>query len=873
MLPPGTRVGAYEVRALLGAGGMGEVYRAHDPRLGRDVALKVLPAAFSADRDRLARFAREARTLAALTHPHIAGIYGLEGPEGRPAIVLELVEGPTLAERLLSGPMPLADAIATGMQIAQALEAAHEKGIVHRDLKPANIKLTRDGSAKVLDFGLAKAFQVSAAPEAAQSPTVTADGTRAGTVLGTPAYMSPEQARGQTVDKRTDVWAFGCVLFEMLTGRLAFQGETSSDTIAAILSREPEWTALPASTPEAIRALLRRCLAKDRKNRLRDLGDAALELEAAVSSNAVVTDSRAGSRRRRLAGVLGILLAVVAGVIAGRGWPSPEPGVATATLRITAQLPAGTGVTVGPGYASSLALSPDGRMIVIAGSAEAGQQLYQRTLDRLEAIPLQGTTGATSPFFSPDGQWIGFFAEGHLRKVPAGGGAAVDITAVPEHTYGASWAPDDTIVLVWGARSPLYGVNARGATAQPITTLATGEVGHYHPEVLADGRTVLFDSGRWVHALDRVSKRRVKLVEGSSPRYASSGHLIFCRGTTLLAVPFDMSRLEITGSIVPLVEGIGGGNTGTKHYAISSSGSLAYLPAAARHSLVLVKADGTERLVTEERQSFENPQFSPDGQKLAVATLARGDGATDIWVHDLENGTASRLTFDGGRAPVWTPDGAAVTYSQVGGRAGIYSKRIDGSGDAQRLVALDEFHWLVGWTPDSRALVFARMEAKRAAGESPSSIWAFSNGQSRRIVGPGPLWGGRLSPDGDWIAYYRFESGTYEVYVTRFPEGGTRWLMSDSGGRDPSWSPDGTELYYRAGDRLLAARLDLKNGARVLSRRLVMQPFRPPLFDDYDIHPKDGRTLVIVRPETDVPDQVTVVVNWFEELKRLAPAR
>lgn len=844
---------------------MGMVYRAHDRRLSRDVAVKVLPAAFSANADRVARFGREARLLATLSHPHIAAIYGFEETDNVQAIVLELVEGETLAERLMRGPIPVREALGIARQIAEALDAAHDKSIMHRDLKPANIKLTPDGTVKVLDFGLAKAFDEPAVPESPSSPTVSFDGTRPGAVLGTVGYMSPEQARGNPADKRTDIWAFGCVLYEMLTGRRVFAAATASDALAAVLNQEPDWNALPAATPEPIRTLLRRCLEKDRKQRLRDIGDAVLELQNPPATTTV--EGREPRSRTQLwtAAVVVLFLLVVILVLAARPWVDGEVPVSPQASRLTVLLPPRVTVAQGPADPSSVALSPDGRLLVIAGLNDEGASLYVRRLDQLEATPLAGTAGGTGPFFSPDGKWIAFFAQGRLRRIPVAGGAALDIADVPLHTVGASWGPDDQIVLVWGARSPLHTVHMDGGTVKPITTLQKGEIGHNHPEVLPQGHNLLFDDGRWIHALDRASGRRVRLLEGTAARYVATGHLIFRRGTTLLGVPFDGSRLEITGSAVPLVEGV---VRDSRHYAVARDGTLAYVPTARSHSLVLLKPDGTERVLAEEHLSLQNPQFSPDGRRLAVASSRRIGETLDIWLYDLESGASSRMTHDGGRAPVWSPDGSAVTYSRLKAPRGIYRQSVEDGGQAERLLALKDFHWLVGWTPDERTLVFGGFEERGDEGTSYSSILAVSDGKSRRVLGPGAIWGGRLSPDGRRIAYYLLEGGSYEVYVSPFPQGGTRWLISDRGGRDPSWGPDGKDLYYRSGDRLVAARLETGEGGRVSSRRVVLEPFRPPLYDDYDVHP-DGRTLAFVRPTVDPAGQIVVAVNCIAELQRL----
>jgi Tol biopolymer transport system component len=879
-LSPGDRIGPYEVLALLGAGGMGEVYRAHDHRLRRDVALKIVSPRLTVDAARMARFAREAQILAALNHPNIATLYGLEEARGLQALVLELVEGESLSDRLASQPagIRLQEALSIAQQVAAGLEAAHESGIVHRDLKPANIALRPDGTVKLLDFGLARALESTARPGATEA-TITAGETGVGTVLGTPAYMSPEQARGQTIDKRTDIWSFGAVLYELLTGRRTFHGETTSDAIAAILGLEPDWRALPDSTPATLRTLLQRCLEKDPRRRLRDIGDARIELDALLeprssSATNIAAGQETPSTRRDSARLLrlvfgGAVIALFAMGIAAVAWwrlPAATGNTSNSAVQMTALLPSGVSVTRGPGKILSVALSPNGQTLVVAGADANGQRLYQRTLDRLEATPLAGTEGGQTPFFSPDGAWIGFFADGRLKRVPAAGGAAIDIAAVAGFPKGASWGRDDRIVFASGARSPLRIVDAGGGTPEPVTTPGAGQ-GHHSPHILPDGRALLFNEGRWVYALHLASGRIDRLVEGARPQY-SGGYLVVSRAATLLAAPFDLTQVKVSGPFVPVVDGVSRELTsGEPHVAVSPGGTLAYVPASRTYELVLAQPDGSERLLSQ-AALLQNPQFSPDGQRLVVAMNRRIGEQVDLWIHDLA-GTAppTRLTFDGGRAPVWTPDGTSITYSRPGPReaSGIYTRAADGRGDPQPNVRLANFHWLVGWTPGG-TLAYGMMEDTGADGVTRSSILATGKGEPRLVAGPGETWGGRLSPDGRLLAYYLSDSGNHEIYVSPFPDSGTRWLIAE--GTDPSWSPDGSEIYYRSGTRLMAERIDTTSGVRVLSRRLVIEPFTPPLFDDYDIHP-DGKTLVLVRPAGDARGrEITLVLNWQKALQR-----
>jgi serine/threonine-protein kinase len=853
----------YAIERQIGRGGMAVVYLARDLRHGRHVALKVLAPelaqALGPD-----RFLREIEIAAQLNHPRIVPLLDSGVADGLLFYAMPFVDGESLRQRLdREKQLPVDDALDIARQVAAALTYAHGHGIVHRDVKPENILLS-GGEALVADFGIARA--------------VTAAGgarlTESGIALGTPLYMSPEQASGETeVDARSDVYSLACVLYEMLAGEPPFTGPTAQAITARKMSQSaPNVALLRESVPVTVGDVVRTALAPVPADRYANVAQFADALRLRGSTAQAGHDRPAPGRWRQWERVswltLGALVALL-GTLVARRWSGRQASDPPALVRMTGTLPADVKVTRGPGYnASSVALSPDGRTLVIAGTSPRGQQLYQRPLDRLEATPLAGTEGGSSPFFSVDGGWIGFVADGRLRKIPVGGGAAADITTLPGYLGGASWGSDDRIVFTSGFNGPVYVVDAGGGDAKTLTRLEGDEVGHSQPEILPDGRTLLFESGGQIHVMDLPSGRRTTLTEGTSPRYASSGHLILGRGTTLLAAPFDPARVELTGPPVPLVEGVASDGATQLPYTISRNGTLAYVPGATTHALVLVEGDGKERFIIDQPLAFQNPQFSPDGRRLAVATSRRVDQPSDIWIYDVRTGAESRLTFEGGRAPVWTPDGAAVTFSKLSERRGIYTRPADGRGDAELLLALDEFHWLVGWTPDGRTLAFGALE-RTTDGTPLSSIRSLTAGQTSLVVGPGSIWGGRLSPDGRRLAYYTMESGRFHVYVTPFPEGRARWLIAEDGARDPTWGPDGTEIYYRSGDRLMAARIDTTAGVRVLGRRLVLAPFSPPLYDDYDVH-SDGRTLALVRPRDESGRDVVLVLDWFAEVRRAA---
>ena len=895
---PGSRIGPYEIVTLLGAGGMGQVFRARDTKLNRDVALKVLPDSFAPDSDRKARFTREAHMLAALNHPNIAAIYGLEDSQDRHALILELVDGLTIADMIARGPAPLVDAVRIARQIAEALEAAHDKGIIHRDLKPANIKVTDSGVVKVLDFGLAKVWGGAADSGLAAVPTVTSTRLGQPAVLGTPAYMSPEQARGRPLDKRTDIWSFGCVLFEMLTGRMAFRGDTVSDTIARVLERDVDWAALPASCPPRIRELLRRCLQKDPGRRLRDIGDARLELEMLDDAATALADAATASDRAPLPNpgiqmrggrllAAGLVLVVASAALAvwvdrqtAREAPAGAP-VMRPVRRFVFQPPANA-----PLLRSWLfALSPDGTRLVYAARVAAGSQLHMRRLDQLEVEPLAGSEGALLPFFSPDGQSIGFISAGRIGRTPATGGAPVTITEWPPELgfTGASWGPDGTI-LFGRISSPLLRVPANSGTPVPLMELseAAGEIDHHSPFHLPDGAAILFNihAGREIFRLAARSfvtgEQRILVQDGFSPRYAATGHLVFARGSTLLATPFNLERLAIAGPEVALIENLATvQDSGAAAYSISDNGTLAYVPASSRAGRTLVWVDRTGRVepAALPPQAYSFPSLSPDGRRLAVQVA---DGRrSDIWIHRFADGAATRLAVEGlNSRPAWTRDGQHVTFSiRRGEDRFLFIQTVDGTAPGETLTSSRRTDlWAGSWTPDGQALAFVDAPPTDI---SDIKLFRRSGGTVEPLIaGPATQRGPSFSPDGRWLAYESNETGRFEVYVRPFPASGVPRQISTNGGGLARWSSDGREVFFMLARRLYAAPIrtapTLEVGAPRLLFELSFGPtgggVGPP---PWDVTP-DGQRFIFVKPGDDelAPLPIHIVENWFEELKR-----
>jgi eukaryotic-like serine/threonine-protein kinase len=874
-LTVGSKVGSYEVLSPIGVGGMGEVYRARDPRLNREVAIKVLPDRLTQNPDRVARFEREAKALAALNHPHIAHIYAVEPTAGSHALVMELVEGETLADRLRRGPVLVPEALALARQIAEALEAAHERGIVHRDLKPANIKLTPDGRVKVLDFGLAKLTDDGTTPGLTTAPTLTA--TEVGVVLGTAAYMSPEQARGLAVDKRTDIWAFGCVLYEMLTGRAVFAGDSLSDTLAAIVAQDPQWEKLPDGTPFAVRRLLRRCLNKDRTRRLRDIGDAQLELDEAMRAWDDSTSARGGSalghRARWLVVVASLILATalttwrVASAI-------HESTTAESVVRFAISLPVGESLGVDGPYPPSVAISADGQQIVYVSRGPSGHRLFLRRRADFMPVPLPNTDGALGPFFSPDGRSIGFASGGVLKTMPIAGGQPREIAPAP-NLAGAVWTADDSIIYSPDWRVALSAVSAGGGQPRAITRLNgdANELEHTAPHVLPDGSHLLmavgtgrsgFSVNQHVELVDLATGQRRRVTEGGNPAYIG-GLLVFSRGNAMFAAPFDLRRLEMTGPPIRVLDGVRTDGNDTQS-AVSRTGSFVYVASEfGSHDRRLVRVDrhGGTRPFVEDRAAFWHPRISPDGRRVVVQV------AGEFWVYDVGRGTRTRLRARGSR-PIWMPDGRSILFHATGR---LFAAPVDDSAEPHLILAPERgFAFPLAWSRDGSVLAFSN---SIPGTKNSRDVWMLSRaGEANPFLTTSrDERSAMFSPDGGWVVYAAKEVGREEeIYVQPYPGPGERLIVSRGGGIEPVWSPTAREIFYRSvdGRRMLAVDIRLQPDVSIGTPRLLFEgpyPVGSSYWSDYDVWP-DGDEFLMVRAERLGAPEIQVVINWAAEVRR-----
>ena len=872
-LTPGTRLGVYEIAAPIGEGGMGQVFRARDTKLNRDVALKVLPDSVADDADRLARFTREAQTLASLNHPHIAAIYGLEESGGVRALVMELVEGDDLSRRIARGAIPLDEALSIAKQVVEALEAAHEQGIIHRDLKPANIKVRSDGTVKVLDFGLAKAMEPTgvASPNASQSPTITTPAmTQAGMILGTAAYMSPEQARGQLVDKRTDIWAFGCVLYEMLTGRAAFAGQTFSDTVAAILQHEPTWVALPPTVPEAIRRLLERALEKDPKRRLRDIGDARVEIDEAQRGQERHGPIASGTPRAGWRVTLLGAVALVALGVATAVWMRQRTPAVLPETRLEISTPPTT-------QPWSLAISPDGLTVAFVAESEGKTVLWLRPLNGVAARPLAGTNGATLPFWSPDNQSIGFFADGKLKRIEIKGGAPQTLADALQ-PQGGAWSLDGSMVFVPHQLSPLLRISAGGGEPVPLTQLAPGHNGHLFPQFVAGGTHILYFvagvsdiQGAYVSRLDGTAPK--KLLDLRSPAvYLPTGHLLFVRESALFAQVFDPARLELKGSPIRVADRVAvGGGANVAAVSASNAGDILYRTATGS-GRQLTWFDRSGKTLAE----IGNPDsarkagvlsLSPDGRMVAVTRTI--DSTADLWLLNLErSGVMSRLTIDAAAgSALWSRDGQRLAFaSNRNGRLDIYQKSVDGDRDEPLLIT-PGLKVPADWSPDGHILLYLKADTK-----THLDIWALPIGTEEKpfpvVQSPYEDLNPQFSPDGMWIAYQSDESNRHEIYVRPFRGPGAPVPISTDGGTQPRWRRDGKELFYLGLDRrLMAAPIAFSSNGKSVEAGTPVRLFETKIGGagisqrEYEVS-ADGQRFLIDAPVEEVSAPMILIQNW-----------
>jgi len=894
----GTTLAHYRITAAIGAGGMGEVYRATDTKLNREVAIKVLPVEVAADPGRLARFRREAQLLASLNHPGVAAIYGLEEADGRPFLVLELVEGEDLAERLKRGRLPVAEALDIAKQVAVALEAAHEKAIVHRDLKPANVKLTPEGKVKVLDFGLAKAYAGDtgggSSADLSKSPTLAQTGTEAGLILGTASYMSPEQARGRRLDKRTDIWAFGALVFELLTGSRAFAGETVTDVLAAVVQNEPPWERLPAEVPAGVRRLLRQCLRKNADERLHDIADARLEIDEALRPPGDRSDD--GSTPGRPANRAGLpRRLVLVALLAAAGLAGVAIGAAGFRRAVPAQVEPVRRLSItGLGWSdvevidvtlmqSLMTLSPDGSRVVYSAVRDGTRRLYLRELDAFDASPIKGTENGFGPFFSPDGASLAFSADGRLKKLSLDGGLPQAFGAAPAFRGGA-WRADGAVFFTPLEFSGLWKTSVAGGDRQSLgePDSASGELVRCLPRLLPGGESLLYTAflgGRAarVGLYDTATgKSRVLLEDANNAHYVRSGHLVFGRGPEIWAAAFDLARSEIVGSPHRMVEGVwAGGFFNATLFAASENGVLAYAPAGAQsggRSLAWVDREGRETPLTREARAYAAPRLSPDGKTILVRIA---EDTTDIWSYEIERGALTRLTSEGYEdGPLWTVDGKTLIYaSNKSGVQALYRQPVAGKGEAVRLRQGGRTQYPETLSKDGKTIVVAEMNPK--TGLDLFLIPLDADAQPvPLLVTDSSEYAADLSPDGKWFVYVSRASGRPEIGVRSVAGGGDESRVSLNGGTEPRWSRDGREIFFREGKEMMVAEVRTDPAVSISKPRALFEGLYEVMDGpiNYDVTP-DGRRFLMVKMErSEAPTELRVVTGWDRELRKALPS-
>ena len=881
---PGSRLGSYEITAELGAGGMGRVYRARDTRLGREVAIKIVHPHLARDPEHIRRFRQEAESLAAVAHPNVATVYQFEETDAFFYLVMELVPGDTLLDRLTHGPFTLRETLVIASQVAAAIEVAHEKSIIHRDLKPANIKITSDGVVKVLDFGLAKMLRGESSGASVMSTAARL--TQEGTILGTVAYMSPEQTRGRAVDRRTDIWAFGCVMFEMLSSRQAFAGDTAMDTMANVLEREPRWALLPEETPASIRRLIGRCLEKDLSRRLRDIGDARLDIDEALSEESAPATRPAGARgeaRTLVRTIAALGMAGGIGALAAMGLMRTRAAPAGLAVQFVVPLPASA--QLANLDFPAVAVSPDGSLIAYVASAGGRPQLFIRPLQSLDARALPQTEDAISPFFSPDGRWLGFFSGGQLKKVPVAGGIPT-VVCDAQVGFGATWGSNDVIVFAAATGTGLSRVPAAGGTATPATTLNVddGEFSHRWPDLLPDGDTVLFTVGKigsWddaqIVAQSLSSGRRTVLIDGgTSPRYVRTGHLVYARGGDLMAVPFDRATLDVRGAPVRVIERVLQSVDGAAQVSVSAAGHLVYAAGrfgAADRQLISVDRSGAVIPLAAPVQPYAAPRVSPDGQQLIVAVMGSVDS---LWRYEIAQGRLTQFAFEGSNAfPVWAPNGRRLAFSST--RAGVlnlFVQTLDTNVPPERVTPSESAQVPGSWSPDEQMLVYVERHPNTGR-----DIWILPTSGDRTpysfLTTDFDESSPRASPNGSIIAYVSNESGRNEVYLRPLRGPLPVQRVSGAGGTEPVWAPSGRELFYRNGDELMSVAIDPATSRVGAATTVFRGSFVPGTVDysNYDVTP-DGLRFVMVREiDRGQPGELRAILNWLSSLAATVTAR